>query len=529
MTEPRDRKADPTAGPTACGGAPPAPPCTLVIFGATGDLTHRLLMPALYNLAHWGLLPDGFAILGMGRTRMSSEQYQADLTQTVRGFLTAKGGEAGGATFDEGVWQGLARRITYVTGDLSDDATYQDLARRIAETSGRADGGNALFYLAIAARLFGPTVEHLGRAGLVEEGRDRCRRVIIEKPFGHDLASAQALNRTVLGVLDEGQVFRIDHFLGKETVQNIMAFRFGNGLFEPLWNRDHIDHVQITVSETVGVEGRGAFYDATGAMRDMVPNHLFQLFTMTAMEPPISFDADAVRNKKEEVLLATRPPGPEEAVRDAVRARYAAGEIAGRAVRDFTAETDVAPGSTTESYVALKLSVDNWRWAGVPFYLRTGKAMARRDTEIAIRFKAAPLALFRGTDVAHPAENWLVLRIQPDEGIALEFGAKQPGPTVRVAPVGMDFRYRDYFDQEPSTGYETLIYDAMIGDPTLYQRADTIEAGWRVVQPILDAWARDAAPLATYPAGGDGPEAADSLLARDGRAWRPLRRPEASR
>ena len=507
------------------GRAEPAPPCTLVIFGATGDLTHRLLMPALYNLARWELLSEKFAIVGVARAGgdKDTDAYRSDLTKTIEGFVQ-KGGEFSPKSIDEAAWRRIVDKVEFHTGDLADEATYTELKARLADLEGKhGTGGNVLFYLAVAASLFGPTIEHLAKAGLTEERDGLWRRIIVEKPFGHDLPSARALNARILSVVQESQVYRIDHFLGKETVQNIMAFRFGNGLFEPLWNRDHVDHVEITVAETVGVEARGKFYEATGALRDMVPNHLFQLFTMVAMEPPNSFDAEAVRNKKEDVLLALKPTKPG----DAVRAQYAAGTVVGRPVRDYRAEPDVAPDSHTETYVAVKLTVDNWRWAGVPFYLRTGKSMARRDTEIAIRFKQAPLALFRGTDTREPVENWLVLQLQPDEGISLQFGAKVPGPGVSVRAVEMDFSYKDYFQAEPSTGYETLIYDAMIGDATLYQRADTIEAGWRAVQPILDAWGASTDDLPTYPAGSAGPKEADDLLARDGRAWRPLHEAES--
>ncbi|ACL62184.1 glucose-6-phosphate dehydrogenase [Methylobacterium nodulans] len=495
--------------------APPAPACTLVIFGATGDLTHRLLMPALYNLARWKLLPERFAIVGVSRKPMSSEDYRADLTERVRGFITARGTEAGGGFFDAATWDGLVSRVSYLSGDLADLETFARLKQHVAEVTGQRDGGSVLFYLAVAAQLFGPTVRQLGEAGLMREPEGAWRRVIIEKPFGHDLASARALNREILTSLSEGQVFRIDHFLGKETVQNILTFRFGNGMFEPVWNRDHIDHVQITVAETVGVEGRGRFYEATGALRDMVPNHLFQLFTLVAMEPPISFAPEAVRDKKQEVLLATPPASPDAVV----RGQYRAGRVQERTMADYRREPDVAADSRTETFVALRLGIDNWRWAGVPFYLRTGKAMTHRDTEIAIRFKQAPLALFRGTGVEEAIENWLVLQLQPDEGISLQFGAKVPGPAVRLDTVKMRFCYKDFFKVEPSTGYETLIYDAMIGDSTLYQRADMIEAGWRIVQPIIDAADRDPVP---YAAGSAGPREADDLLARDGRAWRPL-------
>jgi glucose-6-phosphate 1-dehydrogenase len=497
----------------------PAPDCTLVIFGITGDLTHRLLMPALYNLALWNLLPENFAIVGLGRSEFTVDALRDDLTATMRGFIDDKRGEFSADSLDQKAWGKVVGQLDYLTGDLDDPATYEKLSNRIAASQGtHGNGPDVLFYLAVAARFFGPVVKRLGDAGLNHEREGGWRRVVIEKPFGHDLASAQALNRDILTVFKEDQIFRIDHFLGKETVQNIMAFRFGNGLFEPLWNRDRIDHVQITVAETVGVEKRGSFYDSTGALRDMVPNHLFQLFTMTAMEPPISFDANAVRDKKEEVLMAVRQPSADAAV----RAQYTTGAVLDRPVRDYREEPDVDPTSQTETYVALRLMVDNWRWAGVPFYLRTGKAMTKRDTEIAIQFKQAPLALFRGTAVDACIPNWLVLQIQPDEGISLQFGAKVPGPEVQLGPVTMNFLYKDYFQTQPSTGYETLIYDAMIGDATLFQRADHIEASWQAVQPFLDAWASGLAPMASYPAGDAGPREADDLLARDGRAWRPL-------
>jgi glucose-6-phosphate 1-dehydrogenase len=347
--------------------------------------------------------------------------------------------------------------------------------------------------------------------------------VVIEKPFGHDLPSAKALNAQILKTLQEHQIYRIDHFLGKETVQNIMALRFANGLFEPIWSREHIDHIQITASETVGVERRGRFYEKTGALRDMVPNHLFQLLSMTAMEPPISFDAEAVRAKKAEVIEAIQPMTLDLAVRDAVRGQYAAGTVLGRSVQAYRQEPDVAADSSAETYIAAKFMIDNWRWAGVPFYVRTGKYMKSRKTEIAIRFHQAPYALFRGTDVERLHPNWLILRVQPDEGIELAFAAKRPGPTVRLSTVSMDFAYKTFFKMAPNTGYETLLYDCMIGDATLFQRADNIEAGWRAVQPILDLWSSTKpTDFPNYAAGSTGPAAADALLARDGHAWRPL-------
>ncbi len=358
---------------------------------------------------------------------------------------------------------------------------------------------------------------------MVSEQGGRWRRVVIEKPFGHDLPSAKALNAAILKTLQEHQIYRMDHFLGKETVQNIMALRFANGLFEPLWNREHIDHIQITAAETVGVEHRGKFYEGTGALRDMVPNHLFQLLSLTAMEPPISFDAEAVRDKKAEVIQAIRPPSPRQVPRDAVRGQYDAGTVLGKTVQAYRSEPDVSPQSNTETYVAWRLKIDNWRWAGVPFYLRTGKYLKDRRTEIAIRFHQAPYTLFRGTEVERMNPNWMILRIQPDEGISLQFAAKRPGPTVTLGNVRMDFAYKSYFDMAPSTGYETLLYDCMIGDATLFQRADNIEAGWRAVQPILDSWAANPPKdFPNYAAGSDGPAEADQLLARGGRSWRAL-------
>ncbi|WP_422000889.1 glucose-6-phosphate dehydrogenase [Reyranella sp.] len=503
--------------------APKAPPCAMVIFGAAGDLTKRLVVPALYNLVNSGRLPDGFQLVGVDRADISAEQWSKNLTESMQGFVAKGGGEFSADHIDAKAWKFLTDRMTYLQGDLTTPDIYKKLGEHLAGLEKKGTGGNHLFYLAVADRFFGPVVASLGAADLTKEPEGKWRRVVIEKPFGHDLASAKALNASILKTLNEHQVFRMDHFLGKETVQNIMALRFANGLFEPLWNRQHIDHVQITAAETVGVEHRGKFYEATGAMRDMVPNHMFQLLAMTAMEPPISFDADAVRDKKAEVIEAIRPMTPKRIQRDAVRGQYAAGTVLGQPAKAYRQEPDVSPTSTTETYIAWKLKIDNWRWAGVPFYLRTGKYMKQRWTEIAIRFHQAPFTLFRGTHVERMNPNWMIVRIQPDEGIALEFAAKRPGPTVRLDNVRMDFGYKSYFDMAPNTGYETLLYDCMMGDATLFQRADNIEAGWAAVQPILDAWA--ATPpkdFGNYAAGSDGPAAADELLARDGRAWRPL-------
>ncbi len=508
----------------AAEGAAAAPPCAMVIFGAAGDLTKRLLAPALYDLVLAQRLSPQFQLVGVATTRQTTAEWRQSLTEMMRQFVGQGGGEFSAESLDQKAWRWLTERMTYMSGDLNDADTYRRLGQLLSELDQSAGtAGNYLFYLAIPDRLFGRTVAGLGAAGLVEEREGRWRRVVIEKPFGHDLASAKALNAQILEILDEHQIYRIDHFLGKETVQNVMALRFANGLFEPIWNREHIDHVQITAAETIGVERRGKFYEKTGALRDMVPNHLFQLLAMTAMEPPISFDAEAVRAKKAELIQAIRPMSEAEALKNAVRGQYGAGAALGHAANAYRAEPDVAPDSATETFVACRLNIDNWRWAGVPFYLRTGKYLKRRRTEIAIRFHQAPYSIFRGTDVEHMHPNWMILRIQPDEGIALEFAAKRPGPTVTLGTVCMDFAYKSYFKLAPNTGYETLIYDCMIGDATLFQRADNIEAGWQAVQPILDAWAHNPPKdFPNYAAGSDGPAAAGELLARDHRAWRPL-------
>src|SRR5947207_2469993 len=504
-------------------GAPLAPPCSMVIFGAAGDLTKRLVVPALYNLVGARRLPDEFQIVGVDLASKTTEEWRTGLTDTMQGFV---GSDAEFAVdhIDRNAWQWLTDRMSYLQGDLTDAEMYRRLDAHLTgldKTAGTA--GKRLFYLAIADRFFSVAVAGLGAAGLVTERDGQWRRVVIEKPFGHDLNSAKALNAEILKHLQEHQIYRIDHFLGKETVQNIMALRFANGLFEPIWNREHIDHVQITAAETVGVEQRGKFYEKTGALRDMVPNHVFQLLAMTAMEPPISFDADAVRAKKAEVIEAIRPLDPAQALKNAVRGQYDAGTVLGKAVRAYRQEPDVAPDSNTETYIACKLQIDNWRWAGVPFYLRTGKYLKRLVTEIAIRFHQAPFTLFRDTGVERMHHNRMILRIEPFERIGLDLAAKRPGPTVKLSNVTMDFAYEDYFKTAPNTGYETLIYDCMIGDATLFQRADNIEAGWAAVQPILDLWAENPpSSFPNYTAGSDGPAADNELLARDARAWRPF-------
>jgi len=496
----------------------------MVIFGSSGDLTKRLLMPALYNLAKAGRLSDKFALIGIDRTDRSNEEFRAYFAEGVRSFVSDTATGAITEPFDVRAWDFLAARMSRLKGDVNDPQMYDRLreALKTAEVE-HGTAGNVVFYLAVASALFGPVIDMLAEARLNEETDGRWRRVIIEKPFGHDLESARALDARILKVLSEQQIYRMDHFLGKETVQNIMVLRFANAIFEPLWNRDHIDHVQITVAETVGVERRASFYEATGALRDMVPNHVFQLLSLTAMEPPNSFGADAVRTEKDKVLEAVLPLDVDDVRRNVVRGQYTAGVVRGQAVKGYREEEGVAPDSMTETYVALRLGIDNWRWAGVPFYLRTGKSLTRRTTEIAIQFKRVPFALFRDTPVDILPANVLALQIQPDEGISLQFGAKQPGPVINLGGVRMDFRYRDYFNTEPSTGYETLVYDCMIGDATLFQRADSVEAGWAVVQPVLDMWRSDkSVPIEFYTAGTAGPDAAEQLLWRSGRQWRPI-------
>ena len=513
----------PEAAVTAATTLPghPAPPATLTIFGAGGDLTKRLVVPALYNLVRAGKLPDDFAIIGVDHGEQTTEGWCQSLTEMMQALTRVGAREHQVEAIDEQAWSWLIGRMRYLRGDFTQPETYNQLGKLLVDPGRRqTDTANALFYLAVAERFFGPVIEQLGRAGLTRQSERAWRRVIVEKPFGHDLASAEALNAQILKVLAEDQIYRIDHFLGKETVQNILVLRFANGIFEPLWNRDHIDHVQITAAETVGVEGRGRFYERTGALRDMVPNHLFQLLAMIGMEPPISFDADAVRAKKTELFQAIHPVSLE----NAVRGQYGDGVMLGRKVRDYRHEPDVAPDSKTETYVALKLGIDNWRWAGVPFYLRTGKSLSVRTTEIAVQFRQAPYSLFRDTPVERLPPNILTLRIQPDEGLSVSFSAKRPGSEIEIDGVAMDFAYRDYFAPLAAVGYETLIYDCLIGDATLFQRADTVEAAWRPVQDLLDSWARDPADdFPNYVAGTAGPDAADRLLARDGRAWLPIR------
>ena len=490
-----------------------SPPCVLVIFGAAGDLTKRKLIPALYNLRKNSLLPDQFAVVGVARAEMSDDEFRRRLRDDMDHFATEK--------VDAPTWDWLAQRLFYLSGDFNDDATCVKLKDSLTKINSEYQTrDNYCFYLATAPEYFATLVHKLGAGGLTEETEDHWRRVVIEKPFGSDLESAQKLNQQIQQVLKEDQIYRIDHYLGKETVQNILVFRFGNGIFEPIWNREHIDCVQITAAETVGVEQRGGYYEQAGALRDMVPNHLLQLVTLTAMEPPVSFKANAVRDEQAKVLHAIQCPGAAEAARRIVRGQYDAGTINGQPVPAYRNEPNVAPDSSVETFVALKILIDNWRWSGVPFYLRTGKRLKARDTEIAIKFKSAPFMLFRETEVNRLRSNRLVLHIQPDEGISLSFGAKVPGPILDIGVVNMNFDYEDYFGDLASTGYERLLHDSMIGDATLFQRADQVEAGWAVVKPIQEAWAAAPPPdFPNYQAGAWGPKDADELLATECRAW----------
>ena len=481
----------------------PAESCIFVIFGASGDLTRRKLLPALYNLAESGHLATSFAVVGVARPQISDAAYREQMREQV---LTAEQ-----EPLDPDKWQRIEERLHYVSGEFNDPDLYARLATMLDQL--RTQYGilpNYLFYLATPPDMFGTVGTHLSDAGLAREEQG-WRRLIIEKPFGYDLESARALQAGLAAGFRESQLYRIDHYLGKETVQNILAFRFANGIFEPIWNRRYVDHVQMTVAEEDGIGRRGAYYDRSGALRDIVQNHMFQALTLVAMEPPISFGADDVRNEKVKVLHAVSPLTRDDVKRHTVRGQY----------DGYLQEANVNPASRTETFAAMRLFIDNWRWAGVPFYLRTGKRMARRSTLIAVQFKRAPFALFRETPVACLDPNVLCLRIQPDEGISLSFHAKQPGPFEKLGTVTMNFSYSEYFNTEPTTGYETLLFDAMAGDQTLYHRMDMVEAGWQIVDPVLEAWAADTrSPLPTYEPGSPGPSEAELLIERDDRGWR---------
>jgi len=460
------------------------------------------------------LLSREFAVVGVARAQLSTDEFRKRVHDDVRAYC--------GECPEDELWEWFTRRFYYFAGDFKDDKLYpqlNDFLNKVDQDHGAHQ--NFFYYLATAPAFFGPIVQKLSDAGLMAQDNNHWRRVVIEKPFGHDLDSAKALNQQLLKVADEKQIYRIDHYLGKETVQNIMAFRFANGIFEPVWNRRYIDHVQISVAEKVGLEGRGTYFDHAGSLRDMVPNHIMQLISLTAMEPPISFDANAVRDEQAKILHAIQPTSDEDVLSRSVRGQYGEGTEDGKRVTAYRAEPDVAPDSRTETFVAMKLLIDNWRWADVPFYLRTGKRMPVRNTQIVIQFRRAPFVLFRDTPVEHLMPNQLVLHIQPEEGISLQFAAKVPGPVMRLGTVDMNFEYQEYFGKQPSTGYERLLHDCMIGDQTLFQRADMVEAGWSVVNPMLDLWkALPPRNFPNYASGTWGPKEADELLDRDGRRWR---------
>jgi glucose-6-phosphate 1-dehydrogenase len=490
-------------------------PCAFVLFGATGDLAHRKVVPAIYQLWRTNLLPAEFSLVAVARRPYTSESFAAELRASLDKYSRVQ-------PIDEAAWAELAKRIVYQQLDFSDDAGFDRLSQTLAEldtTSGTA--GNRLFYLAIQPSQVTEIVRQLGRVGLDHEVRGAgWRRLIVEKPFGRDIESARHLNHEVNKVFRESQVYRIDHYLGKETVRNLMVFRFGNGIFEPVWNRSYVDHVQITVAESIGVEQRGAFYEETGASRDILQNHLLQLLTLVAMEPPSSFQADALRDQKLQVLRAIAAPDPDVVRRDVVRGQYGPGWVQGEPAAGYRQEAEVDPESETETYVAGRFTIDDWRWSGVPFYLRAGKRLPKRATEIAIQFKEVPLRLFRESS-GDPAPNVLAMRIQPDEGIMLRFAAKVPGLGLDVRTVNMDFAYDTSFVVDSPDAYETLILDALLGDASLFTRADEVEAAWAVVTPIINAWAAMTPPrFPNYAAGSWGPEAADELLERDGRRWR---------
>jgi glucose-6-phosphate 1-dehydrogenase len=491
----------------------PEPNC-FVIFGATGDLTERKLVPALYHLYTQRLLPEGFSVLGVARRPLSDEEFRS----RMRSFLE----ETSGTAVSDGTWDPFAARLRYVQCAFDDVEGYGRLAEALEqEDRERGTSGNRLYYLATPPAAFTVITQHLGEAGLAASRDGRWVRLVVEKPFGHDLASARGLNEHIYRHFDEPQVFRIDHYLGKETVQNILVFRFANAIFEPLWNRRYVDHMEITVAENLGVEDRGGYYDTSGALRDMVQNHMLQILSLIAMEPPSTFGANAVRDEKVKVLRAVRPFTEESVRRDIVRARYVAGLMGDKRTLGYRDEEGVAPDSHTETYVAMKLMIDNWRWAGVPFYLRHGKRLPKRVTEVAATYNRPPLSLFRDDTGEVLEPNTIIIRVQPDEGIELKFGAKAPGPAMDLRTVQMDFTYGEAFGSEPPEAYERLLLDAMLGDHTLFTRKDEVEAAWALLSPILETWQNYAGDgMAIYEAGTWGPPAADALMAADGRKWR---------
>jgi glucose-6-phosphate 1-dehydrogenase len=489
--------------------------CLLVIFGASGDLTRRKLIPSLYNLACVGCMNPQFQVLGVGRTPMTSEEFRSQLREAVPKSSDTR-------NFSESQWREFEGRLRYFAGDINDESFYGRLRKQLDEMQRAGSSPNRLFYVSTPASVAAPIIEGLAKAGL-NRSDTGWTRIILEKPFGHDLESARELNEVVHNAFDEKDVYRIDHYLGKETVQNILVFRFGNSLFEPVWNRNYIDHVEITAAETAGVEGRASFYEETGALRDMVANHLLQLLALTAMEPPIAFDADSVREQKVQVFRSIRPMTVDEVAKRTVRGQYGAGEAGGKQVPGYRQEPDVAADSVVETYAAVELYVDNWRWAGVPFYIRTGKRLSRQVSDIRVHFKRTPQALFAGMPEQQLEPNVITLRIQPDDGISIAFDAKRPGSQMRTIVVDANFSYESVFGSKGPPAYETLLLDSMRGDATLFTRRDEVEAEWRIITPIEEAWAQLPPPaFPNYSAGSDGPVEADALISGDHRLWRRL-------
>jgi len=489
-----------------------AEPCAIILFGASGDLAKRKVIPAMYDLAQNSSLGERYRIIGFARTPMTDESFRATLGEAAKTIS-----EVG--PIDPAKWDAFAANLHYSAGDYADQNAYAQLAKRLVEIDAELKlGGNRLFYLSTPPEVYPDIVEQLGRAGLARPATPGSWvRIIIEKPFGRDLTSAKELNKIVLNVFEEKQVYRIDHYLGKDTVQNLLVLRFGNGIFEPLWNRNYVDHVQITAAETLGVERRGGFYETAGALRDMIQSHVLQLTSLVAVEPPASFDATAVRNEKLKVLQSIRPFDLEMVAQSVVRGQYAPGKVGDKAVAGYRDEPNVSRNSRTETFVAGRLLIDNWRWAGVPFYLRTGKRLAKRTTEIMIQFRRAPHIVFREREVQ---PNRLVLNIQPDEGICVSFGAKRPGTDMSIGNVAMNFSYREGFGGVTRSAYATLLNDCLRGDATLFDRGDSVEAAWTLIEPILDVWsAAKTATVPEYPAGTWGPKESEQLLERDGRQW----------
>jgi glucose-6-phosphate 1-dehydrogenase len=491
--------------------------CTIVIFGATGDLAKRMLVPSIFKLFQSGSFPTSFAVLGVSNITLSNDEFRKMMVGSIQ---SAPGNEK----IDPAVFKEFAEHFYYMTGSFEEEKAFvslkQDLETIEAE---RKLSGNRVYYLAVPPRFFSPIIIQLGQSGLAEEKEGCWRRLVIEKPLGHDLASTRELAKTMSQAFKENQIYRIDHYLGKETVQNIMVLRFANGIFEPTWNRRYIDSIQITVAEELGVEHRGSYFDEIGAFRDMVPSHLFQVLALMAMEPPASFGAEAVRDEYKKVLNSVVPIRPEDVDKSIVRGQYGPGKIEDKSVPGYRDEPDVAKCSNTDTYAALRLMIDNWRWSDVPFYLRTGKRLRKRGTEIVIHFKAAPVKLFSQTSIEGIGHNQLILHIQPAEGISLQFGAKVPGPSMEVQNVKMDFKYEDYFGLQSTNGYETLLYDCMKGDPTLFRREDQVELAWQILDPIIRIWSQSKPQnFPNYAAGTEGPKEADDLLARDGRKWNPI-------